>query len=216
MDVTGMKRPMKKGIAQVTIAKTKPLVPKTEVDLGQAYVVFEGSNAESPANIVGQDGRAKRSITASNATAAEVTVYGPNGENDIQHYTGYTMTSDPQKYGPIAEGEYVGRSDGNKGGKLPSCFWIYSEDAKKASGGRYCCFMQGSRKNTNPDAKNDWNYNTICKTGIFIHSTGTDGNLGTRNSTGCLLISDSDWNAFTQQMRGVKNYTVQVSRKYPN
>jgi len=76
--------------------------------------------------------------------------------------------------------------------------------------------MQGDRVNTNPDAKNDWNYKTIYKTGIFIHSTGTDGNLGSRNSTGCLLISDKQWDAFKQQMNGVTNYTVQVTRLYPN
>lgn len=48
---------------------------------------------------------------------------------------------------------------------------------------------------------------------IYIHSTGKNGGLGTRNSTGCLLILDSDWQAFKDAMSGVKKYTVQVSRQ---
>ena len=204
------------GHTSIEYCKDEASCPTDGRYLGQAYIVFEGSSAETPANITGQDGMPKRSITAPGAIAADVTVYGPNGENDVQHYTGYTMTSNPEKYGPIAEGEYVGKSNGSKGGVLPSNFWIYNEDAKRTSGGKYCCYMQSDHLNTNPDAKNDWNYKTIYKTGIFIHSTGTDGNLGSRNSTGCLLISDKQWNAFKQQMKGVTNYTVQVNRLYPN
>ena len=199
----------KNGNSSINYCENEAACPKDGRYLGQAYILFEGSINESSVNNNG-----KRSITAPGAVAADVTVFGPNGEKDIKHYIGYTMTSNPEKFGAIADGEYVGRSDGNKGGSLPSKYWIYNKEATKRAG-KYCCYIQGDRVNTNPDSKNDWNYGTIYKDGIFIHSTGSDGNLNLRNSTGCLLINDKQWNDFKKQMEGVNNYTVQVTRTYP-
>ena len=200
------------GSSSIEYCKDKSSCPEDGRYLGQAYIKFEGSASEH----AGKNG----SIDADDAESAKVTVYGPNGKDDIKEYNGYTMTSNPEKYGAIAEGEYQGHySQQGKRGKLPSHYWISNRDATKHAAknghpGHPCCFMSGDKVNTNPDAATDWNYGTIYKDGIYIHSTGSNGGLGTRNSTGCLLISDKDWAAFNKQMQGVTNFTVQVTRLY--
>jgi lipoprotein-anchoring transpeptidase ErfK/SrfK len=168
--------------------------------LGQAHVVFNGSRNEQPAT---QNGR--NYITGEGAVNASVTVYGTKGADDISTFTGYTMTSDPDKYIPIDEGLYKGSYmvPGKTRGLTSN--WALNEAGKVQT-------MDGV-PNTNPESKNDWNYNTSWKTGIYIHSTGEYGSLGTRVSTGCLLILNSDWGAFKDAMSGVRNYTVRVNRQ---
>ena len=171
--------------------------------LGQAHIVFNGSRYEHPDK--------NGSIDGENSACADVTLYGPNGEDDIHYYNGYTMTSNANKYIPIAEGIYEGHTDRNKKGKLKSNLSISDPIASAKTKSR-TCYTMDMKKNTNPDCMDDWNYKTVYKTGIFIHSTGSNGRLGIRNSTGCLLISDSDWDDFKKAMTGVKNFSVRVNR----
>ena len=199
------------GNTTIEYCESKKDCPSDGRYLGQAYIIFDGSRDEHPDE--------KGSIDGVNSKSAKVTVYGPNGSNDIHIFNGYTMTSNPEKYIPIAEGEYQGYSNGNKKGSLPSIWYIADNNAiknaqfnKKIKGWTSACFTMDGLSNTNPQCEGDWNYNTIYKTGIYIHSTGRNGRLGTCNSTGCLLISDQDWNKFKDVMKGVKNYKVQVTR----
>ncbi len=164
--------------------------------LGQAYIEFTGTRWEKggPKNGKGNY------IDGDGACNANVTVYGPKNADDIHYFTGYTMTSNAEKYIPINEGLYKGVLE-NKGGALPS-IWKLNGNIRTLDG----------VPNTNPECKNDWNYKTQWKTGIFIHSTGTDGNLGTRNSTGCLLILDSEWSEFNNVLANVNTFSVRVQR----
>ena len=164
--------------------------------LGEAHIVFTGSRYEQGGT---KDGKGNY-IDGDGACNARVTVYGPGGSDDIHHFTGYTMTSNSGKYIPIDEGFYEG-TFGNKGGALPSR-WALTGKIPTMDG----------IPNTNPETKGEWNYNTPWKTGIYIHSTGSKGNLGTRNSTGCLLILDSDWTDFTEAMSAAKSFSVRVER----
>ena len=66
--------------------------------------------------------------------------------------------------------------------------------------------------NSNLETKGEWNYMTTWKTGIYVHSTGNNGELGKRNSTGCLMILDSQWNDFNKVMQGVTKSSVRVTR----
>ena len=66
--------------------------------LGEAVVLFNGFDDER----LGVDGK----LTGEGAKPANVTIYGINGENDIKSYLGLTVSSDPQKYSMIQEGEY--------------------------------------------------------------------------------------------------------------
>lgn len=51
------------------------------------------------------------------------------------------------------------------------------------------------------------------KDGIFIHSASSHNYVGGKVSTGCLLLTEKDFSTFNQVMAGVKNFTVQVSRR---
>lgn len=59
-------------------------------------------------------------IDGEGAVPAVVTVYGPGGDDDIQQYTGFTMTSDYELFGAIAEGIYIHatNNDGKAGGTM--------------------------------------------------------------------------------------------------
>ena len=164
--------------------------------LGQAHIVFTGSRWEKGGP---KDGKGNY-IDGDGACNAHVTVYGPKNANDIHYFTGYTMTSNAEKFIPIDEGLYDGVL-GDKGGVLPS-IWALKGNIRTIDG----------VPNTNPESKGDWNYNTSWKTGIFIHSTGSGGNLGTRNSTGCLLILDSEWSEFNKVLENVTTFSVRVQR----
>ena len=164
--------------------------------LGEAHIVFSGYRWEHG----GQKNGKGNYINGEGAINAAVTLYGPDGEKDIHHFTGYTMTSNATKYIPIDEGLYEGAFK-TKGGSLPSK-WALLGNVE----------TMDKVLNTNPECMNDWNYNTPWKTGIFIHSTGQNGSLGTRNSTGCLLILDSDWAAFSKAMASVTTFSVRVER----
>jgi hypothetical protein len=169
--------------------------------LGQAHVAFNGSRYECAGTKNGKG----QYIDGDGAVNASVTVYGPKNADDIHNFTGYTMTSNPDKYVPIDEGLYQGNyMNPGKGGLLPS-HWALNNADKVPT-------MDGV-PNTNPEARGDWNYNTPWKTGAYIHSTGKNGSLGTRNSTGCLLILDADWSNFNKALEGATNVSVQVSRK---
>lgn len=58
-------------------------------------------------------------INGIGSVTASVTLYGPDGADDITYLMGYTMTSDADEYIPIAEGIYdCNYMDPGKGGKL--------------------------------------------------------------------------------------------------
>ena len=100
--------------------------------LGAVVVVFNGSEDEK----LGKDGK----LTGESANPAEVIIYGINGENDINTYDGLTMTSYPEKYSPIEEGDYnafyqdmATSPYGSKGGTLSYriCLLYTSDAAEK-------------------------------------------------------------------------------------
>ena len=165
--------------------------------LGQAHVVFNGSRRERPS--------VQNRIIGEGAVNASVTVYGPKGADDIHNFTGYTMTSNPKDYVPIDEGlfslDYM--NPGKWRGSLTS-HWGVNKAGKVMT-------MDGI-PNSNLETKGEWNYMTTWKTGIYVHSTGNNGELGKRNSTGCLMILDSQWNDFNKVMQGVTKSSVRVTR----
>ena len=66
--------------------------------IGEAVVVFDGYYDEK----LGKDG----TLTGEGAKPANVTIYGVNGSNDISQYKGLTVSSDPDKYSMLQNGEY--------------------------------------------------------------------------------------------------------------
>ena len=81
--------------------------------LGETVVLFEGSTNEK----LGKGG----CLDGEGALTAKVTVYGKSGSDDIDSYIGFTMSSDYEKYGAIADGYYnVEYDKKGKSGAIPS------------------------------------------------------------------------------------------------
>lgn len=142
-------------------------------------------------------------INGKGAITAQVTVYGSDGPNDINRFTGYTMTSNADKYGPIDEGIYDANYDiYGKSGALKSHWVLNKRGPVRMLDGKI-----------NPNSPSQINSNGEgYKNGIFIHSTNSDGSARGRVSTGCLLIAPTDWNSFNKVMNGVDQFKVRVTR----
>ena len=174
--------------------------------LGEAHVEFVGSRNERLGYKNGKYGY----IDGEGAVTADVTVYGPGGEDDVHSMVGYTMTSDPVAYGAIDEGLYPANYVyPGKVGKLSSN-WVLNA-------GLNVRMMDGG---INPFSPNQIDANGEgYKLGIYIHSTNASGmakldpvNKGTDISVGCLLLAPKDFKAFNKIMKGVQKFTVQVTR----
>jgi hypothetical protein len=176
----------------------------------KAVVVFEGSRSEKLGTKKDKDGNSKEGyIDGEGAKTASVTVYGPNGENDIHKYTGYTMGSDATKFGAIDEGIYNANYDAQgKSGALTSNWTINARGHVRMMDGMI-----------NPNAPNQVEKNGEgYKVGIFIHTSNRNGYAGPIHggnsgiSVGCLLITPKEWPSFNQVLKGVTNFKVQVIR----
>ncbi|MCX6319478.1 MAG: hypothetical protein NTW29_19530 [Bacteroidetes bacterium] len=171
----------------------------------KAVVAFQGSREEKLGTKNGKSGY----IDGEGAVTATVTVYGPKGADDVHTYTGYTMTSDAEKFTPIDEGTY----DGNynvvgKTGSLTSNWQVEN--------GGHIRTLDGGLNNNAPSQVegNGEGY----KDRIWIHRCNSDGYCGpVKNgssgiSVGCLIIAPKDWKSFNTVMAGVKQYKIQVFR----
>lgn len=142
-------------------------------------------------------------IDGGGAVTASVTLYGSDGADDVTTMIGFTMTSDANKYGAIAEGLFDANYDAKgKSGALKSN-WVLNE--------RGTVPTMDNEPNLSPYA--DYNYGKPVKDGIFIHSTNSTGYAGGTVSTGCLLLTPQDFKTFNTTMSGVKNFTVRVIRQ---
>ncbi|GGB19828.1 DUF6443 domain-containing protein [Puia dinghuensis] len=161
-----------------------------------AVVEFDGSKAEK------LDANGK--FNTWGAVAAEVTVYGPDGANDVHHYSGYTMSSDPDHYGVVADGMYdANYRDPGKTGPLASNWAVNDTRGVPA--------MNGYDPYTGKTYVD----------GVYIHRSNLDGFAGVKKnskgqmvaiSKGCLLINPDQWADFNKVMHGVQNFKVQIDR----
>ena len=177
---------------------TDPDLKNGDEYMGEAVIVFDGSEDEK----LGEGDN----LLGKGAKLASVTVYGPKGENDIQTYDGYTMSSNPKKFGAIASGTYNFNYDARgKSGALKSNWAVEGRGAIPAYGGY----------NPNPNYTGS---DRSIKTGIFIHTSNRNGYAGSYNngrnaiSEGCLLIVPTQWTNFNNQLGGVKHGTLQLNR----
>lgn len=164
--------------------------------LGEAVVVFEGSESEK----LGEGDN----LFGEGANLAKATVYGPDGPDDIKEYGAYTMSSDPSKYGTVAEGEYnVYYDKDGKSGILKSNWAIE---------GRGKIPARGSVNPAYPKRRPGY------LDGVFIHRSNNSGYAGGRVSEGCPLICPSynnpgnGWDEFNQQLQGVSQFKMILKR----
>jgi len=167
--------------------------------LGKAVVVFNGSMNEK----LGEG----ENLYGEGAVLADVTVYGPNGKDDIRNYQGFTLTSNFKKFGAIDNGVYnVSYVSPGKSGALSSNYVLNN-------GGPVNCLYGENRS-----PKEYLPYSLTQKNGIYIHRSNNNGWAGdnyikkTAVSTGCLLILPKDWEKFCNQI-GKNNFTLILNRK---
>lgn len=123
----------------------------------KAAIVFDGTDGEN----LGPDSSLK------GAKLAKVTVYGPGGADDKETYEGYTLSSDPSKYGVVASNTndwlsnnaYYKGSNRKKSKGLYS-FWLIDEDG-----------VVPARNGYNPSN------GTSVVGGAFVHSAPNSGNM---------------------------------------
>ena len=167
---------------------------------GEAVVVFNGYKDER----LGIKNGERKNLGGDDAMLADVTLYGPNGADDITTgLRGYTMTSDYEKYGAIDNGIYWANHDAlGKSGDIKS-HWVLNNRG----------YIPTYDYQPNPNTNAGELEGTMYKNAIFIHSTLTSSNrIGTKTSKGCLLL---DWNSmmiFNKKMSGVRHFSVQVKR----
>ena len=154
----------------------------------------------------------------SGAVLADVTVYGPNGVDDIGYYKGFTMSSDSEKYGVVANG-----------------FYSVNRIANKESYGPYNTPFAVNNKGKVPALGN---YNPAYPNRkpayldyVYIHRSNSNGWAGWKYvgekevavSKGCLLVTPSrynqdgtiktiGWDQFCIQLKNVNFFLLQIKR----
>ena len=164
--------------------------------LGEAFVHFEGSKDEKLG-----DGD---NLYGKGAILADVTVYGPEGADDIKKYKGYTMSSDPDKFGVVADGDYtvnrLGKND--RKGPYNSDLVVESRSAKIPA--------RGGINPAYPKRKPGY------LEGVFIHRSNNNGWAGVKGnqavSKGCPLITPKDWTGFSKQLEKVNSFRLRITR----
>ncbi|MFZ6011289.1 MAG: RHS repeat-associated core domain-containing protein [Bacteroidota bacterium] len=169
------------------------------------------------------------------AKLADVWVLGPDGADDIQRYEGFTISSDGQRFGVVAEGIHDGNYDAQgKSGSLESNYAIEERGRVPDEDGY------------NPAHPERGTTNGYL-TGVFIHTSNKNGFAGIYQkkypkghpkagekmtdsfgnpvyggiSEGCLLIAPgrnddrADWTRFKEQMEGVTNFALDIKRSIP-
>lgn len=164
----------------------------------EAAVIFWGSESEK----LGEGDN----LFGKGAKLAKAKVYGPDGPDDIKEYDAYTMSSDPEKYGTVANGAYnVNYDEKGKSGALKSHWAVEGRGRVAARGG-----VNPAHTERNPG----------YLTGVFIHRSNNSGYAGGHVSEGCLLIvpsynnSGNGWDEFNQQLDGVSSFQMIMNRDY--
>ena len=160
--------------------------------MGEAVVVFDGYYDEK----LGKDG----TLTGEGAKPANVTIYGVNGSNDISQYKGLTVSSDPDKYSMLQNGEYR----------------IFHQQMGTSVYGKDSLTYRISDMEGNLDLKplggvNKFN-NTSIMIEIFMHRTDSNGKAA-RASKGCLVIDGRSWKDVEKQLGKSSNIYLNLMRK---
>ena len=146
------------------------------------------------------------SVNGKGAVLANVTVYGPQGKDDIGHYKGYTVSSDMSSLGVVADGDYsldhLGKNE--RSGPYGSRWTVNNR-------GRVHALQDFNPRHPNQD----------YLTGVFVHRPNKDGWAGTFKkggklhgvSEGCLLIVPQQWDSFNKQLGETKSGLLRVRRQ---
>ena len=187
------------------IYKTQEDGSKIKLQGYDAIVVFEGYYTKTlgiHGKLINNDGDID-----DGALMANVTIYGPHGEDDKTQCYGYTMSSDPKRFGVLDNGEYNVNRVTELGpyespwtienrGKVPTLYNVNSAHLDR-----------------NPPYMN----------GVFIHRYNRNGDAGiywnnrlqryAGRSEGCLLIEPGKWHTFMKQLQDVNSFRLILRRQ---
>ena len=160
--------------------------------LGEALVIINGLHNEC----LGTNG----TIEDDDAITASFTIYGINGEDDIKTYKGLTVSSDPNKYSRINDGEYL----------------LYHQQMATSAYAKDSKTYRIVNRDGSPHIKPHGGYNKINgKTymeAIFFHRTNWSGKA-TSSSQGCLIVDARFWAHVEQQLGTSSNIYLLLNRK---
>ena len=160
--------------------------------LGEAVVVFNGYYDER----LGKDGK----LTGEGAKAASVSIYGINGSDDIKSYHGLSVSSNPDKYPMLVDGEYK----------------LFHQQMAESVYGKDLLTYRVSDIRGNLELNPVGGYNKATKTTtmieIFFHRTNSDGGAKYA-SVGCLVIDGREWKNVEKQLGKSKNIYLKLTLK---
>lgn len=163
----------------------------------EAVVEYKGSYNER----LSKDGN----MLSEDALLADVNVYGPNGADDVQHYKGFTMSSNPSRFGVVKDGNYLVQKV-SRPGPFGSVWALNGRGRVPEWSG-----FNPKHPSRTP----------AYLDGVFIHRSNWNGFAGEflKNgvwhgvSEGCLLVSPAHWNKFNKQLSKVNSFLLDLKRK---
>jgi hypothetical protein len=185
--------------------KSQAEMDKNKVEgsyLGEVFVHFKGSKDEK----VGKNGK----LDGEGAKAAEVTIYGKGGKDDIKTYDrGLTMSSNSDKYSQVASGDYNAYYQdmatspyGTEGAKKKGIETALTYKVTNLDGsGNLPIEGGGKNKVTGTSYMGD----------IFFHRTDWNG-TAKKSSQGCPNIDGRDWRRVEKQIGKSNNIRIRISR----
>ena len=171
--------------------------------LGKAVVVMDGRGGEN----LDENGK----LTGDGANPAKTTIYGPGGQDDVRTYDGLTISSNPEYFTPIEQGDYEGfyqQMASSPFGKGSLTYRI------KQLNGDFRIPTADGELNKDPASEN---YGTPWKTDIFFHRTNNSGFAGARSrqvavSKGCPVICATQWRNVESQLGKIISFRLRIIR----
>ena len=160
--------------------------------LGEAVIIFNGYYDEHLDN--------NGFIDTPQSKAADVTIYGINGPDDIASYKGLSVSSNPDIYPMILEGDYL----------------LYQQQMSSSVYGTDSINYRISTLNGNLNIPpvNGYNKATGLQyiTDVFFHRTNWNGKASS-SSKGCLVVNGKDWKKVEKQLGYSKHIFLRLTRQ---
>ena len=172
-----------------------------ELEGTETAILFEGSEDES----LSDDGK----LTGEDANPANVTVFGPKGKDDVQTYRGLTVSSNPEKYSMLAEGQFTANYS-------PMATSLYGDNERTKKRGIPGALTYSLSQNGKTTLPVEGGINKLTKlsfmSDVFIHRTNWSGKAD-KASRGCLLIDGRQYRRFEKQLGKAMSISVTLRRK---
>ena len=134
------------------------------------------------------------------AKAAEVTIYGINGPDDIATYKGLSVSSNPDIYPMILEGDYL----------------LYQQQMSSSIYGTNSINYRISTLSGSLNIPPVGGYNKATGlqyiTDVFFHRTNWNGKASS-SSKGCLVINGKDWEKVEKQLGYSQHIYLRLTRQ---